>query len=526
MTQTLNEINSAENSNWEQHIKLDEPNIEQPAFTDNAEEKIPDTPEQVRTKLTFSQAGLPTIILVGSACLGGTFLALMLFKGTIGGVDWSAGGAKAKTAAKQQQVQPTDAKDQEISRLKAQLMIGQTAQRIKAAEKTKPSPTAVAKSTSTPSPSSAPVVRPVTTTATTPIQPRPRMATTWKPVAKTASTSSPIAPKKVAAIQKPPAERVLIAANIGSFGSVESAIRTTSEFDDTNTDTDTANNYQSTADQSNDLIAKEETEISGGIGNAENQTTTTNYPDGESLAQSNFNTRAASQIEHQDNFNDQAVNYSVTTPQLVVGTKASGKLETGVAWSGSLTNTTQSFRIQLREPLLAADNTVVIPKGAYLVARVDSAGDSGLIEMSVVSVLLKQNGRIIEKPLPELAVQHRAIRILGKGGNYLQAKATRRNNARNDVGMVLLSGISRVASLSNQLDYQSTYSDGDFTSTTSRRDPNYLAGLGQGAATELLRQQRARGEQVQQSIESQPNVFVLKQGTTVQVYVNQSLAFE
>lgn len=143
MTQTLNESDPTEKPNWEQHITLDESNAEQPALVDNAEAKIPDTPEQVRTKLTFSQAGLPTIVLVGASCLGGAILLLMLFKGTIGGVDWSGGGTKAKTATNQQV--PADEKDQEISRLKAQLMMGQVAQRIKAAEKTKASPMPYAK---------------------------------------------------------------------------------------------------------------------------------------------------------------------------------------------------------------------------------------------------------------------------------------------------------------------------------------------------------------------------------------------
>lgn len=290
----------------------------------------------------------------------------------------------------------------------------------------------------------------------------------------------------------------MIAANVGSFGSVKSA---SSDFN-----TDPADNYQqataqsdnSTSATTNDLSADSDSGISGGTGSAPND------------------------VEQSSDSNYQTTNYS-TTGQLIVGTKANAKLETGVAWSGSLTNATQSFRIQLREPLLAADNTVVIPKGAYLVAKVDGATNSGLVEMSVVSVLLQQNGRLVEKPLPEAAIQNRAIRILSKDGNYLQAKATRRSDAGNNIGMMLLSGASRVAGLSNQLDYQSTYNNGDFTTTTSSRDPNYVAGFGQGAASELLRQQHNRSQAIQQSVESQPNVFVLKQGTTVEVYVNQSL---
>lgn len=325
------------------------------------------------------------------------------------------------------------------------------------------------------------------------------------------SQQSPKRQELQASVPKDPMEQWLAAANAGSFGSVSSASNTQLEGSSTSTEDNDA-------------------KVNKGIGSAPpNQKSDLMpahpNPTTESLGWSRFHPSATS-IESQPSGSTQTIHYSATIPQLIVGTKASGKLESGIAWSGRLSNNSQSFRIQLKEPLLAADNTVAVPKGAYLVARVDTAADSGLLEMSVVSFLLKSNGTIVEKFLPEAAVRTRAIRILGKGGSYLQAKATNRNNARNNIGMILLSGVSKVAALSNQLDYQSTYNDGDFTSTTTSRDPNYSAGLGQGAASELLRQQRERGQQVQQSIEREPNIFVLKQGTTVQVYVNQSLSLE
>lgn len=348
----------------------------------------------------------------------------------------------------------------------------------------------------------------------------------------------------------------------------DSSYVTGNTLSQTNASTTAYNNYpnaelqdSSTFNPNSDL----ESEISGGSGfvpsqSAASTTVYSNYPNNQSQHLSRFNPPVPNRIVQPDNSNYQnasyatttpqsiadrstnfqtlqsddsnyqtvyqTVNYTDTTPQLIVGTRAEGKLETGVAWSGELTNAMRSLLIQLSKPLLAADGRKVIPKGAYLVARVDNATDSGLLEMSVVSVLVKQNGRTIEKPLSEEAIRTKAIQILGKGGNYLQAKTTRRNNTRNDVGMALLSGASKIAGLSNQANFQSTYSDGNFTSITNSRDPNYLAGFGQGAAAEILRQQRERAQQVQQSTASQPNVFVLGRGTTVQVYVNQTTTFE
>jgi hypothetical protein len=204
---------------------------------------------------------------------------------------------------------------------------------------------------------------------------------------------------------------------------------------------------------------------------------------------------------------------------LIVGTRVKAKLETPVAWSGSLDNSAyQNFLIKLTEPLKASNGAVVVPKKAYLVAQVNAATETGLIQMSAVSVLKQENGQTTEIPLPKGAVL-----ILGKRGKPLQAKVEDRDGRGNKVGRALLSGAASVAGLSNQPSYQSVFSSGGFTSTASSRDPNYLAGFGQGAAQEILQQAQDRTRQ-RQSLSTEP-IFVLNQGTSVQVFVNQSVSF-
>lgn len=213
-------------------------------------------------------------------------------------------------------------------------------------------------------------------------------------------------------------------------------------------------------------------------------------------------------------------NYSTAATNIVVGTKASAKLETPIAWSGKLQNPNQNFLIQLTEPLLTANKSVAIPKGAYLVVRINDAADTGLLQMSATSALVTENGRTIEKPIPI-----GALLVLGKGGNLLKAQSQKRSNTGADLGMAVLSGVSNVTGLINQPSSQSTFSSGGgFQTTTTNRDPNYLAGFGQGAAQAIVGEMQARNQQARQSIQSEPKVFVLNQGTAVQVFVNQSVA--
>jgi hypothetical protein len=204
---------------------------------------------------------------------------------------------------------------------------------------------------------------------------------------------------------------------------------------------------------------------------------------------------------------------------LVVGTKAKARLQTPIAWSDEVRNPNQNFLVELSEPLKGSDGEVSIPKGAYLVARVSAAGAGGIIQMSAVSYLSTRNDRTIERPLPQ-----GAILILGKNGQPLQAKVTGNHRGTNVV-TVLLSGASAATSLVNQATSQSYLGNGgSFSTTTTSPNPNYVAGFGQGVASELMQQIQQRNQHARQQSESQPNVYILAQNTKVQVFVNDSVS--
>lgn len=299
-----------------------------------------------------------------------------------------------------------------------------------------------------------------------------------------------------------PMEQWLAAGNIGSYGS------TSNTLSPGNRERYQAASAQSTNEDDSSWQA------SPGVGTPPSEASNA------AQAQSSSTLVGANVVEEQDNTNLQSVSYSSAGNSLVVGTKANGKLTTPIAWTGRLENPQQNFLIELKEPLKSANDTVAIAKGTYLVAKVISATEAGLLQMSVSSMLVNENGQTSEKPVPQ-----GALLILGKGGRPLKATAERPGSGGSNLGTVILSGISSATGLINQPSSQSIInSGGGYQSTITNGNPNYLAGFGQGAAQALLQQAQNRNQQAVRYRESEPTVFSLNQGSSVQVFVNQSVS--
>lgn len=137
------------------------------------------------------------------------------------------------------------------------------------------------------------------------------------------------------AVRQDPVEQWMAAANIGNYGGMSPV--------NPQTASQPSNDYQ-TASATTD---NSDWQLSGGLGRPPAQT------------------NSKTNIDHSQS-NYQEVNYSTAATNVVVGTRAAGKLETPIAWSGQLENPGQNFLIQLTELIKAADKSVAVPKGAYL----------------------------------------------------------------------------------------------------------------------------------------------------------------
>lgn len=362
-----------------------------------------------------------------------------------------------------------------------------------------------------PAPRRAYVTSSVAASRPTPLPPRPSAPVIPRPLTRV--ISQPLAPAKVEP-KTDPMEQWFAAANVGSYGSMSPASNSQTAFSQpANDSTYQTGNYQTASAVTEDSNSQP----SGGLGKPPAPIEAT---DEQTIYQTNNSVALSRQAENLLNSSYRSVTYSTAVNSLVIGTRAAGKIETPIAWSGKLENPSQNFLIQLKEPLLASDKSVAIPKGAYLVAQVSNASETGLVQMAATEVVVTKDGQTTSQPLPE-----GAILILGKGGKPLQAKATRRGSTGNNLGMIVLSGAAAAAGLANQAISQSSFSSGGgFSTTTTSRDPNYLAGFGQGAAQAIVQQMQNRHQQAIQTLQSEPLVFVLNQGTSVQVFVNQSVS--
>ncbi len=447
---------------WEDDIPLEEgqgAKVEVDAIGTTA----PDDPYEVRTNHSFATHPMSKGVVV----LGITFAAL-----SVGGIFVTAlmggfsGGSNTVAAIPSEEQKPNQPSITDADTLRAKLLFNEQNKEVSKFKQDRQAKAAVTQPTPKPVP-----VQP------TPAQVAPRPAPVYnRPVAYSAPPRpAPVynrpaaysAPPRPVAYSAPPLRRViqpiappppprnepqappqvqdpsqqwLAAANMGSYGSLPVSPKSTA----TSTRGTRAINYQ----------------------NVNSETLAT-----ENTANKSSDTTSSSPYQSSSYSNNAGSN-------VIVGTKVKAKLETPIAWSGKLENPNQNFLIQLNEPLKASTGTVVVPKGAYLVAKISAADGAGLLNMSVASVLINENGLTSERPVPS-----GVLLILGKDGQPLKASSQRRNTTGNDLGTVILSGAASTANLINRPTSQSVYNgDGGFSSTTTNSDPNYLAGFGSGAS--------------------------------------------
>jgi Bacterial conjugation TrbI-like protein len=222
------------------------------------------------------------------------------------------------------------------------------------------------------------------------------------------------------------------------------------------------------------------------------------------------------------NSSDNSFNTNSNSQQIIVGTKATGVLETPVAWSGKILGAERKFLIKLQESLKGSDPSSTIPGGTLISASIEEASEQGILQMSATSIIVTDEQGTKEKPLPTGSVL-----ILGKGGNLLKADAVRKDTIGNDIAAFLLSGIGGAASLLNRPQSQSiTSNSGGFSSYTENNgNPDLLAGFASKGAEAMVERMNQRNQASLERKMSDEPVFVLKQGTKVQVFVNQTFSF-
>ena len=445
-------------------------------------------PEEIITTRAVSQNPLLKMAVIS----GGILVFIMLIGGVINGSmnALNMGSTKKIEPSKNSQEIAEEPVKDETGQTKTALAL--TSQNVKFQEIRDHQ--AQSSATSTPSPTFTPVaVAPPPTT--TPIQrtqpisvranPTPpkinTSSTRSSPVFRPQSQSQPLARitptrtptvKALLAPMKDPMQQWLAAANVGSFSA------------------------NSTTQASGDLSGA--SGIEGGIGRPSNRS-----EKADKLSQ-----------------NSESENVDYGRLRVLVGTRALGKLETPIAWSGNTENqSNQNYLIQLSQPLFASDGSEALPKGSYIVAQVYGRSQSEYIQLQAVSALINTNGNTEEKSLPS-----GAILILAKNGKLLKAESRKGSDVGNYLFSSLLAGVAKAAQIQNNPQSQTTTSSSGFSSSTTTNDnKNLTAGFAEGALGEIVRGIQSQNQQQTQQLQGENQVFVIEAGKSVQIFVNKTI---
>ena len=207
-----------------------------------------------------------------------------------------------------------------------------------------------------------------------------------------------------------------------------------------------------------------------------------------------------------------------SVPVLITGTQAAAVLVTPLIWAETTAVDGLQFVVQLTEPLLTPDEAVGLPIDTQLVVQVQSVDDSGLSQLTVVSLIQDDE----EIPLPE-----NVIHLRGQDSTPLIAEKYGGQGAamlRRNLNSALIAGVARAAELINEPKSSSVVTNaGGSTITQDNGDPNVLAGILEGTFSELTDQMAERNQAALDEILDRPTIWYLPPGTEIEVFINRTV---
>lgn len=199
---------------------------------------------------------------------------------------------------------------------------------------------------------------------------------------------------------------------------------------------------------------------------------------------------------------------SKPTPKTIITTHVKGIIASPVAWSNTAGD--EKFRVQLLEPLLASDGSMILPKNTLLLAQIQKSNQN-FVNAQIVSALLNGN---------ETLIPPNSLLLQGKGGSILKASVHQSNPAggfAKTVGVGVLNGVSQATKILNSPTLVVTGS----STTVSNENRNIGAAFTEGLTSSIVTRSTANIQKNLSSTGSNSTIFFLKQNTPVQIFVNQ-----
>ncbi|RUT01646.1 hypothetical protein DSM106972_067430 [Dulcicalothrix desertica PCC 7102] len=220
--------------------------------------------------------------------------------------------------------------------------------------------------------------------------------------------------------------------------------------------------------------------------------------------------------------------------QLTVGASARGKLTTPLVWGRNSNNNTdknpttsteaEKFIVELTEPLTTEEGFVTLPKGSQIIAQVDNIQKSGFVELQATQVVI--DGK-------EYVLPPAAISIRGNSGQPLMASKWGDKGgeiASRDAETFVVGSLAKVGKVLNQPKEEQIFNSSGFGGTTTfssnrQSRTNILGAVLEGGFEPLTQQILERNQRALASIQQQEQVWYVKAGTNVQVFINKSFEF-
>ncbi|MBM0744897.1 TrbI/VirB10 family protein (plasmid) [Phormidium sp. CLA17] len=205
--------------------------------------------------------------------------------------------------------------------------------------------------------------------------------------------------------------------------------------------------------------------------------------------------------------------------QLMPGSTAAATLNTPIVWAEDIQQKQpQQFTVQLNEPLLGSDGSVALPAGTELVAQVDAVSDSGMVQLSVSSVVIPSaaGSQIVQAPPGSLT-------ITGEGGNPVMADNINRERGRfgKDLMVALTGALGQTGKLLNRPQSESVTSTPSLSSSNITNGKTDIGGaLLEGAFGAVQKQMTDRNQQSAESNRNRTKVWRVPAGKQLQVQTN------
>jgi Bacterial conjugation TrbI-like protein len=218
--------------------------------------------------------------------------------------------------------------------------------------------------------------------------------------------------------------------------------------------------------------------------------------------------------------------------QLMVGAFSDGKLVTPLIWGKRSANNTDSkpgsapeekFIVELVSQAATSDG-FAIPKGSYIVATVVDVTKSGFVQLEATQAII--DGK-------EYVLPRGAISIRGKSGQPLMASKWGDKGgeiAARDAETFVVGSLAKVGKVLNQPKEEQISNSSGFGGTSSysftrRGRSNILGAVLEGGFEPLTGQMLQRNSRALSEIQQREDVWYIREGTDVQVFVNQSFQF-